>query len=143
MAAIDQAMVSKILNQTTPTGAAGIPGTFGTALSTSAMKVKLTSTASSASASGTELTGTGYTTGGTALGTASTASTAGSAVTLPAGSALSWTNGSGGSWSIVSVELTDNAGVRVWYGNFTGQPITVTNGQIFQIAVGAISVGLS
>jgi hypothetical protein len=143
MAAIDQAMVSKMLNQVTPTGAAGIPGAFGTALAAGAMKVKLTSTASSASASGTEITGTGYTAGGTALGTASTASTAGSSVTLPAGSALSWTNSSGGSWSIVSVELTDSAGARVWYGNVTGQPITVANGNIFQIAIGAISIALS
>lgn len=143
MAAIDQAMVSKLLNQTTPTGTSGAPGSFGTALSGSPMKVKLTTAASSASASGTELSGTGYTAGGTALGTASTASTAGSPVTLPAGSALQWTNGSGGTWSIVSVELTDNAGVRAWFGNFTGQPISVLNGQIFQIAVGGISIALS
>lgn len=143
MAAIDQAMVSKILNMTTPTGAAGIPGTFGTALGAGAMKLKLTTTASSAAASGTELTGTGYTAGGTALTAASTASTAGSSVTLPAGAAVSWTNGSGGSWSIVSLELTDSAGVRVWFGNFAGQPIPVPNGNIFQIAVGAITVGLS
>jgi hypothetical protein len=143
VAAIDQAMVSKMLNQTTPTGASGIPGSFGTALSTSAMKVKLTSTNSSASASGTELTGTGYTAGGTALGTASTASSAGSAVTLPAGSALSWTNGSGGTWTIRSLELTDNAGVRVWFGDFTGQPISVANGNTFQIAVAGVSISLS
>lgn len=143
MAAIDQAMVSKMLNQTTPTGTGGIPGSFGTALSASAMKVKLTSTASSASASGTELTGTGYVAGGTALGTASTASSAGSSVTLPAGSALSWTNGSGGNWSIVSLELTDNAGVRVWFGNFTGQPVVVANGNTFQIAVGAVTISLT
>lgn len=143
MAAIDQAMVSKMLNQTTPTGTAGIPGSFGTAISTSAMKVRLNSTASTASAAGTELSGTGYTAGGTALGTASTASSAGSPVTFPAGSALSWTNGSGGAWSIVSWDLTDNAGVRVWYANFNGQPVAVANGNTFQVAVGGISVSLS
>jgi hypothetical protein len=143
MAAIDQAMVSKMLNQTTPTGTAGIPGSFGTALSSSAMKVRLNSTASTASAAGTELTGTGYTAGGTALSSASTASSAGSSVTLPAGSALSWTNGSGGSWSIVSMDLTDNAGVRTWFGNFTGQPITVANGNTFQIAVNGVTVSLT
>jgi hypothetical protein len=136
-------MVSKILNQTTPTGAAGIPGSFGTALSASAMKVRLNSGTSSASAAGTELTGTGYTAGGTALGTASTASSAGSAVTLPAGSALSWTNTSGGSWSIQSMDLTDNAGVRCWFGNFTGAPISVANGNTFQIAVAGVSISLT
>jgi hypothetical protein len=143
MAAIDNAMISKMLNQTTPTGTAGIPGSFGTALSASAMKVRLNSAASTASAAGTELTGTGYTAGGTALGTASTASSSGSAVTLPAGSALSWTNGSGGAWSIVSMDLTDNAGVRTWFGNFNGQPISVANGNTFQIAVAGVSISLS
>lgn len=142
MAAIDQAMVSKIINATAPVGTGGIPGTW-TALGGTAMKVKLTSTASSASASGTEITGTGYTAGGTALGTASTASSAGSNVTLPAGSALSWTNGSGGNWSIVSFELLDSAGLRTWFGNFTGQPVTVANGNTFQIAVGGITLSLS
>lgn len=142
MAAIDQAMVSKIINATAPVGTGGIPGTW-TALGASAMKVKLTSTASTAAASGTELTGTGYTTGGTALGTASTASSAGSNVTLPAGSALSWTNASGGAWSIVSFELLDSAGLRTWFGNFNGQPVAVANGNTFQIAVGGITLSLS
>jgi hypothetical protein len=143
MAGIDQAMASKMLNQTTPTGTSGAPGSFGTALNAGVMKVKLTSTASSASASGTELTGTGYTAGGTVVPAASTASSAGSAVTLPASSALSWTNGSGGAWSIVSLELTDNAGTRVWFGNFTGQPISVANGNTFQIAVAGVSISLA
>ena len=143
MAAIDNAMISKLLNQTTPTGTSGAPGSFGTALNGSAMKVRLNSTASTASAAGTELTGTGYTAGGTAVPAQSTASSGGSAVTLPASSALSWTNGSGGAWSIVSMDLTDNAGTRVWFGNFTGQPISVANGNTFQIAVGGVSISLS
>ena len=75
MAAIDRTRVSLIINANAPVGTGGIPGTQLTALSASAMKVKLTSTASTAAASGTELTGTGYTAGGTALGTASTSST--------------------------------------------------------------------
>lgn len=143
MAAIDQAMVSKILNALLPTGTAGVPGTMITALGGSAMKLKLTSTASSASASGTELTGTGYTTGGTAFSTASTASSAGSAVTCPHTTAISWTNGSGGAWSIVSCEITDSAALRVWFGNFNGQPISVANGNTFQVAAEGISVSLT
>ena len=142
MAAIDQAMVSKMINATSPTGTSGVPGTW-TALGGTAMKVKLTSTLSTASASGTELTGTGYTAGGTALGTASTASSAGSAVTLPAGTALSWVNGTGGAWSIVSVELTDSAALRTWYGPFTGQPVAVANGNTFQIAINAVSLAMT
>lgn len=136
----DRARASLIINANAPVGTGGIPGTALTALSATAMKLKLTSTASTAAASGTELTGTGYTAGGTALGTASTSSTNGSAVTLPAGSAVSWTNSSGSSWSIQSLEITDGAGTRVWFGDFTGAPITVANGNTFQIAVGGVSV---
>lgn len=142
MAGIPNSQISNILNATTPTGTSGAPGSFS-ALGGSAMKVRLNSTASSASAAGTELTGTGYTSGGTVVPAASSASSGGSAVTLPASSALSWTNGSGGAWSIVSFDLTDNAGTRAWFGNFTGQPISVANGNTFQIAVGGISIGLS
>lgn len=142
MAAIDNTMISNILNATTPTGASGAPGTFS-GVGGTAMKVRLNSAASTASAAGTELTGTGYTAGGTVVPAASTASSAGSAVTLPATSALSWTNGSGGAWSIVSMDLTSSAGTRTWFGNFTGQPIAVANGNTFQIAVAAVSISLT
>lgn len=142
MAAIDQTMVSNILNATTPTGTSGAPGSFS-AVGGTAMKVRLNSTASTASAAGTEIaSGGGYTTGGQAVPAASTASSAGSAVTLPASSALSWTNSSGGAWSIVSMDLTSSAGTRTWFGNFNGQPISVANGNTFQIAVGAVSISL-
>jgi len=142
MAAIDQGMVSKILNATCPVGAAGIPGTW-TALSASAMKVRLNSTLSTASAAGTEITGSGYTAGGTALSTQSTSSSAGSNVTLPQTTALSWTNGSGGNWSIASMDLTDNAAVRTWFGPFTGQPVVVANGNQFQIAANGVTISLT
>jgi len=143
MAAIDQTMVSNILNATTPTGTSGAPGTFS-AVGGTAMKVRLNSTASTASAAGTEIaSGGGYTTGGTAVSAASTASSAGSAVTLPKTTALSWTNSSGGAWSIVSMDLTSSAGTRCWFGNFTGQPISVANGNTFQIAADAVSVSLT
>lgn len=142
MPAIDQTMVSNILNATTPTGASGAPGSF-TAVGGTAMKVRLNSTASTASAAGTELTGTGYTAGGTVVPAASSASSAGSSVTLPASSALSWTNGSGGAWSIVSLDLTSSAGTRTWFGNFNGQPIGVASGNTFQIAVGGVTISLS
>jgi hypothetical protein len=143
MAAIDQAMVSKILNALLPVGAAGVPGSMITALGASAMKLKLTSTASSASASGTEITGSGYVSGGSSLTTQSTSSSSGSSVTLPHTTPTSWTNGSGGNWSIVSLEITDSAALRVWFGNFTGQPVVVANGNTFQIAADAVTVSLS
>lgn len=142
MAGIPNSQISIILNSTTPTGTSGAPGTY-TALAASAMKVRLNSTASTASAAGTEIaSGGGYTTGGQAVPAASTASTGGSSVTIPASSALSWTNSSGGAWSIQSFDLTDSAGTRAWFGNFNGAPISVANGNTFQIAVGGISIGL-
>lgn len=142
MAGIPQSQASIILNSTTPTGTSGAPGTY-TALAASAMKVRLNSTSSTASAAGTQLTGTGYTAGGTAVPAASTASSSGSNVTLPASSALSWTNGSGSGWSIQSFDLTDSAGTRAWFGDFNGAPVSVANGNTFQIAVGGISIGLA
>lgn len=138
--AIDAAMSSKMLNIVLPTGTSGVPGTW-TALGASAMKLKLTSTASTGSASGTEITGTGYTSGGTAMPGQSTASSSGSNVTLPHTAAISWVNGSGGAWSIVSLELTDSAALRVWFGNWNGQPISVANGNTFQVAADAVSAG--
>jgi hypothetical protein len=143
MAALDQTYVSQILNACTPTGTGGVPGTTLAALGASAMKLKLTSTASTASASGTEITGTGYTAGGSAFTAASTASSAGSSVTAPATTAISWTNGSGGAWSIVSLEVVDSAAKRVWFGNWNGQPVSVANGNTFTAAVNSITFALS
>jgi hypothetical protein len=134
MAAIDNTQISNILNATTPTGAAGIPGAF-TVLAASAMKLRLNSTASTASAAGTEIVnGTGYAAGGfTSLG-ASTASSAGSAVGVP----LTTQSATATSvWSIVSLDLTSSAAVRAWWGNFTGQPIAVAIGNTFQITGGS------
>jgi hypothetical protein len=143
MGALDAAMASNIMNATLPTGAGGIPGSF-TALAASAMKLRLNSTLSTASAAGTELTGTGYTAGGTSITTASTASSAGSNVTLPnVSGGLSWTNGSGGAWSIASLDLTSSAGVRSWFGPFTGQPVSVANGNTFNVAQNAVTCSLS
>jgi hypothetical protein len=142
MAGMSQALVSKLLNATTPTGTSGVPGTFA-AYGGTAMKLKLTSTSSTAAASGTELTGTGYTAGGQAFANAITASTAGSSVTMPITTALSWTNTSGGNWTIYSFELTDSAAVRTWFGDFNGAPITVANNNTFQIAIAGITIGLS
>lgn len=143
MAAIDQTMVSNILNATTPTGTSGAPGSF-TPVGAGAMKVMLTTTAPTASSNGTELTGSGYTAGGTAVPASSTASSSGSSVTLPASSALSWTNGSGGNWAIVGLNLMNNAGTtRTWFGSFNGQPVNVANGNTFQIAVGGVTISLA
>ena len=144
MGAIDKAMVSKILNALTPTGTAGIPGTMITALGATAMKLRLNSGTSDWTSAGTEIaSGSGYTTGGQVFSTASTASSAGSAVTVPHTTALSWTCSNVSNWSIQSFDLTDSAGLRIWFGNFTGAPIAVANGNIFQVAAEGISISLT
>ena len=143
MAAIDRSRVSLIINANAPVGTSGAPGAQLTALSASPMKVKLVSTSSTAAASGTELSGTGYTTGGQALSAASTSSSSGSSVTLPASSALNWTNSSGAPWTVQGFEVTASDGARVWVGDFNGAPITIASGNTFQIPVAGITLGLS
>lgn len=138
--AVDAARSSLMLNANAPVGAGGIPGTQLTALPATAMKLKLTSTASTGAASGTELSGTGYTAGGIASTTASTVSSAGSNVTLPAGtSPFTWTFSFAA--TIQSLELTDGSGGRVWFGNWNGAPISVASGNTFAVAANAISLG--
>lgn len=137
MAAIVQVQANKILDLTL--------GTSAPTMFTTPAKVRLTTTTPTNTTAGTELTGSGYTTGGVSLaGNTFSAASAG-ATTGPATSALSWTNASGGAWSIVGVEIWDSNGtpLRWWYGVFTGQPISVANGNTFQIAVGALSVSLT
>lgn len=108
-----------------------------TAFSGSA-KIRLTTNAPTASTAGTELTGSGYTAGGTAVSFNSTSS---NSTTGPT-STISWTNASGGTWSIVGIEIWDSAGtpVRWWYGLWNGQPISVANGNTFTVSAGAVTV---
>jgi hypothetical protein len=139
VAAIDQTQAGKLINASLGTTA------LTAFVSPPSVKLISTTTPSTSTADGSELTGTGYTVGGTSLsGNLFSAASAGAA-TGPGTSALSWTNGSGGTWNIYGLEIWDNAGsgLRWWFGPFTGQPITVANGNTFQIAVGAISVGLT
>jgi hypothetical protein len=142
MAAIDQTMVSNILNATLPAGTTGKPAAFTALSAAGGMKIRLTSADSSASAAGATLSGTGY--ADYVMTTSSTVSSAGSSVTLPAVSGgTSWTNASGGNWNIHSIEVQDNANARAWFGNFTGDPVVVANGNTFAIAQNAVTVALS
>jgi hypothetical protein len=139
MAAIDQALVSILLNGLTPTGAAGIPGTaIGTPVGTSAMRIRLNSTLSTASAAGTELSTqtSGYTngTGWSSLGQ-STTSSSGSAVGVPLTTQSFVSNGS--PTAVVSFDLTGSAGQRGFWGPFNAQPVNVGSGNTFQVVGGS------
>jgi hypothetical protein len=139
MAAIDQALVSILLNGLTPTGAAGIPGTaIGTPVGTAAMRIRLNSTLSTASAAGTEIASqtSGYTagTGWSSLGQ-STASASGSAVGVPL-TTQSFVS-SGSPTAVVSFDLTGSAAQRGFWGPFNGPPVNVASGNTFQVTGGS------
>jgi len=142
MAAIDQALVSILLNGLMPTGAAGIPGTaIGTPVGTAAMRIRINSTASTAAAAGTEIPTqtSGYTngTGWSSLGQSSV-SASGSAVGVPLTTqSLVSVGGVVASPGIVSLDITGSAGQRSFFGNFNGQPIAVASGNTFQVTGGS------
>lgn len=106
---------------------------------TGAANIRLTTTAPTATAAGTQLVGSGYTAGGKVItfNTTSTASTTGPT------SSLTWTNTGGSSWTgVVGLEIWDSAAVpiRWWFGTWTGQPIVIAAGNSFVIQTGAITV---
>ncbi len=144
MPAIDNTMIGLILNALCPTGVGGIPGTaLGTPLTTSAMRIRLNSTASSGTAAGTEIPTqtSGYTTatnGGWLLTGQSTTSGTPVQVGVPLTTA-SFVSAGGvvASTGIVSFDLQGNGGVRAWYGNFNAQPILVGSGNTFQVTGGS------
>lgn len=131
MGAIDQTQAGKLLNamlrQTSVASTGGI-------------NVRLGTTAPTATTNMTELTGTGYTTGGQAA--AFSAASAGSSSNS---ASLTWTNSSGSSWSITGVELWDQAttALRWMYGTWIGAPVTVANGNSFVVAAGALIASLA
>ena len=143
--AVDAARSTLILNAELPVGAAGIPGTQLTALNAAAMFLLLTSTASTGSAAGTQITnGTGYATNGLALGASSVAAPISLVETVYLPSAqLTW-NVSGANFSnIAGLDITDSALVWSWYGPFNIQPIAVASGTSFAIAASAVVVTLT
>ena len=133
MAAIVQAQADLILDETL--------GVSTPTLFTGQAYIRLTTTAPTATAAGTELSGTGYTSGGSAI----TFSSASAGSTTGPTSAMQWTNGSGSTWSIVGAEVWDSAGtpLRWWFGTFSGEPISVANGNVFQISASGITVSLT
>lgn len=104
-------------------------------------KMRLGSNAPTVSAAMTELTGSGYTAGGSTITCNTVAAGVG---TLPVAN-TSWTNASGGAWSIVGLEVWDTAGtpLRWIWGSWTGQPIAVANGNTFQASAAAVTADAS
>ena len=104
-----------------------------------ATKIRLGTNTPTATSAMTELGGgTGYTTGGSSItwNAVSAAATSNS-------NTISWTN-SGSTWTLVGLEIWDTAGspLRHLWGTWTSQPISVANGNTFQIAPAGIAVSL-
>lgn len=131
MGALVTAQCNSIINAT-------LAGTAAQAATS--IKMRLGSTIGTGSSAMTEISGTGYTAGGTV--TAWNAASAGAATNS---GTPSWTNASGSSWTIEGIELWETGGsvLRWWYGSWTGQPITIANGNTFAVAAAAVSCSLS
>lgn len=131
MAMFDQTDAGRVIN-------AELRATNYTAATT--VSTRLGTSAPTATGNMTELGGgTGYTTGGTVM----TFNAPAAAATANASTAT-WTNGSGGTWSIVGLEIWGNEGtpLRHLFGSWTGQPISVANGNTFQISAAGIAISL-
>lgn len=104
----------------------------------SATNILLGTNAPTATSDMTQLTGTGYTTGGSTItwNTVSAGATSNS-------DTISWTNGGASNWSIVGLEIW-NSGVstRYLWGTWTGEPVSIAPGNTFQISPAGIQVTL-
>jgi hypothetical protein len=101
-------------------------------------KQRVGSNIGSAGTDMTELAGSGYTPGGSAISWNAVSGQA----TSNSG-ALSWTNGSGSSWSIEGTEIWDPSPQRHFFGSYSGYPIYVANGNAFAEAAAGVSAALA
>jgi hypothetical protein len=148
MSAISNTQAANMLGATLPTGTSGKPGAWTPLSSAGAMFLRLNSAAYSGSDPGaTEAAqlanANGYVTNGLALGASSAASVVSNVetVVLPAAN-LSWTCALSGGWTIDSLDITDYVQAWAWFGNFNGQPISIANGNTFQVSASAVTVTL-
>jgi hypothetical protein len=134
MGALDATQGSRLLNAIL-TQTAGVASSVG-------MKVRLGSNSPTSTVNMTEITGTGYTAGGLAC---TFATTTGTTEATSNTTVLTWTNGSGGTWTINGIEIWDTAGspLRWLQGTWIGAPISVANGNTFQVASGGIAVTIT
>jgi hypothetical protein len=125
---LDQTQAAKLTNASLA---------LSSAVATTGINMRLGSTSPTATTNMTQSSWTGYTAGGTAVTwTGQSGATAASNSSSP-----SWTNTSGSSQTINGIELWDQAGtpLRWWQGSWTGAPITLNNGNTFNVANGAVT----
>lgn len=117
-------------------------GSDPTRPTTGSIKIALTSTGTSASAVGTEITGTGYTSGGYDVDFTAASS---QSVTGPVtGGSITLTNSSGGDWTIDGAMLHDNGTFPVSVNSvlyyINGLALVVGNGADLIIGANGITV---
>ena len=128
MAMFDQNDANAILNSVL--GTAAYTAVTGTT-------IRLGSNTPNATTDMTPIAGSGYTPLSISWNAASGQSASNSG-------AVSWTNGSGGTWSILGIEIWDVAGTpkRHLWGTWAGGAISVISGNIFSTAAAAVTAGL-
>jgi hypothetical protein len=144
MAIYDQTFLTNMLtNFYKATGACTLTATGGTTqVVNPPFHLRLGTTTPTNTSAMTELSGTGYTAGGSSLG-ASFAGTV-TAAAFTNANAVSWTAGS--SWStITSIEIWDTSGtpVRHLFGALSANITGVANTDTVQFGVASISVSLA
>ena len=132
MPAIDQGTAEMLLS--------GITGVGSFVATSGTLSLRLTINAPTATVAGTQLSGTGYTTGGSAATwTAATGTTSGAVITNS--NTFTWTNGgSANTWNVVGLELWDNTPTRKCFGLWNGQPYVIGPGSQFVVAPGALAI---
>ena len=130
--ALDQAVAEMLLN--------GLGGVSSFTATVTPLKLRLMVTAPTATVTGTELSGTGYTAGGSTITFASATGTSTGGQMLNSNS-ISWTNSGAVAWSLVGLEIWDSSGTprRLAFGLWDDQPITVGPGTSFPVAVNAVA----
>lgn len=117
----------------------GLTATSSFVATSGGLNLRLMINAPTATVNGTQLSGTGYTAGGSAVTWAAATGTATGGI-ITNTNTLSWTNGGGSNWNIVGMELWDNTPTRKLYGIFDGQPYTIGPGSQFVLSPSAVSV---
>jgi hypothetical protein len=119
----------------------GLTNTSAFIATNTGLNLRLTINAPTAAVDGTQLAGTGYTAGGSAVTWAAATGTATGGI-ITNTNTLTWTNGGGSNWNVVGCELWDRGGtaVRKCWGIWNGQPYTIGPGSQFVVAPSAISI---
>jgi len=117
----------------------GLTGTSAFIATSGGLNLRLMINAPTATVAGTQLSGTGYVSGGSAVTWASATGTATGGI-ITNTNTLAWTNGGASNWNVVACELWDNTPTRKLFGIFAGQPYTIGPGSQFVLAPSAVGI---